>query len=183
MVTRRYIKDYKFSESVTARGGIRTEAVYVGKYYRFEDADGAAKSARLLLPGALAAWLLFIAALLPRSGASRLMWVILPFAFSALPLGYMTDSAVYLWRRRGAVRLIRSETDKIAKRLPVCAFWVLVLSGVSVIALAVTAIAAPEKVNACDLIFGPCAALIAALGGAGFARRETLRCAECPAED
>ena len=45
MVTRRYIKDYKFSESVTARGGIRTEAVYVGKYYRFEDADGAAKSA------------------------------------------------------------------------------------------------------------------------------------------
>ena len=72
MVTRRYIKDYKFSESVTARGGIRTEAVYVGKYYRFEDADGAAKSARLLLPGSLAAWLLFIAALLPKSGASRL---------------------------------------------------------------------------------------------------------------
>lgn len=95
----------------------------------------------------------------------------------------MTDSAVYLWRRRGAVRLIRSETDKIAKRLPVCAFWVLVLAGVSVIALAVTAMAAPEKVNACDLIFGPCAALIAALGGVGFARRETLRCAECPAED
>ena len=83
MVTRRYIKDYKFSESVTARGGIRTEAVYVGKYYRFEDADGAAKSARLLLPGSLAAWLLFIAALLPKSGASRLMWVILPFAFSS----------------------------------------------------------------------------------------------------
>ena len=172
MVTRRYIKDYKFSESVTARGGIRTEAVYVGKYYRFEDADGAAKSARLLLPGVLAAWLLFIAALLPRSGASRLMWVILPFAFSALPLGYMTDSAVYLWRRRGAVRLIRSETDKISKRLPVCAFWVLVLAGVAVIALAVTAMAAPEKVNVYDLIFG-----------AGFARRETLRCAECPAED
>jgi iron complex transport system permease protein len=59
----------------------------------------------------------------------------------------------------------------------------LVLAGVAVIALAVTAIAAPEKVNVYDLIFGPCAALIAALGGAGFARRETLRCAECPAED
>ena len=43
MVTRKYIKDYKFSESVTARGGIRTEAVYVGKYYRFEDAAGAMK--------------------------------------------------------------------------------------------------------------------------------------------
>ena len=31
MVTRKYIRDYKLSESVTARGGIRTEAVYVGK--------------------------------------------------------------------------------------------------------------------------------------------------------
>lgn len=181
MVTRKYIKDYKLSESVTSRGGIRTEAVYVGKYYRFEDTAGAMKSARLLLPGCLAAWLLFIAALLPRSGASRLMWVILPFAFSALPLGYMTDSAVHLWRRR-AGKLIRSETDKISKRLPVCAFWVLVLAGVSAIALAVTAIAAPEKVNVYDLIFGPCAALIAALGGVGFARRETLRTAECEAE-
>ncbi len=183
MVTRKYIKDYKFSESVTARGGIRTEAVYVGKYYRFEDAAGAMKSARLLLPGCLAAWLLFIAALLPKSGASRLMWVILPFAFSALPLGYMTDSAILLRRRMRCERLIRSDTDKLAKRLPVCAFWVLALAGVSVIALAVTAIASPEKVNAYDLIFGPCAALVAALGGAGFARRETLRCAECDAED
>ena len=26
MVTRKYIRDYKLSESVTARGGIRTEA-------------------------------------------------------------------------------------------------------------------------------------------------------------
>lgn len=75
------------------------------------------------------------------------------------------------------MRLIRSETDKIAKRLPVCAFWVLVLAGVSVIALAVTAMAAPEKVNVYDLIFGPCAALIAALGGAGFARGARLSAA------
>ena len=182
MVTRKYIRDYKLSESVTARGGIRTEAVYVGKYYAFEDAALAERAARLLLPGCCLAWLLFVGALLPRSGASKLMWVILPYAFSALPLGYMTDSALLLYRRRGK-RLIRSESEKLSKRLPVCAFWVLALAGVSVIALAVTAIAAPEKVNAYDLIFGPCAALVAALGGAGFARRETLRCAECDAED
>lgn len=182
MVTRRYIKDYKLSESVTARGGIRTEAVYVGKYFRFEDEGGAQKNARLLLPCCCAAWLLFIAALLPKSGASKLMWVILPFAFSALPLGFMTDSAALLWRRRGK-RLIRSEMEKLSKRLPVCAFWVLLLAGVSAAALAVTAIAAPEKVNVYDVIFGPCAALVAAAGGLGFARRESLRTAECGKED
>ena len=48
MVTRKYIRDYKLSESVTARGGIRTEAVYVGKYYAFEDAALAERAARLL---------------------------------------------------------------------------------------------------------------------------------------
>lgn len=57
----------------------------------------------------------------------------------------MTDSAILLRRRMRCERLIRSDTDKLAKRLPVCAFWVLALAGVSVIALAVTAIAAPEK--------------------------------------
>ena len=41
VVTRRYIKDYKLSEEVTARGGIRTEAVYVGKHFAFEDEAGA----------------------------------------------------------------------------------------------------------------------------------------------
>ena len=73
MVTRKYIRDYKLSESVTARGGIRTEAVYVGKYYAFEDAALAERAARLLLPGCCLAWLLFVGALLPRSGASKLM--------------------------------------------------------------------------------------------------------------
>ena len=182
MVTRKYIRDYKLSESVTARGGIRTEAVYVGKYYAFEDAALAERAARLLLLGCCLAWLLFVGALLPRSGASKLMWVILPYAFSALPLGYMTDSALLLYRRRGK-RLIRSESEKLSKRLPVCAFWVLALAGVSALALGVTALVSPGSVNGYDVIFGLCAALIAALGGYGFAVRERLRTAECGEED
>ncbi len=182
MVTRKYIRDYKLSESVTARGGIRTEAVYVGTYYAFEDATLAERAARLLLPGCCLAWLLFVGALLPRSGASKLMWVILPYAFSALPLGYMTDSALLLYRRRGK-RLIRSESEKLSKRLPVCAFWALALAGVSALALGVTALVSPGSVNGYDVIFGLCAALIAALGGYGFAVRERLRTAECGEED
>lgn len=60
MVTRKYIKDYKLSESVTERGGIRTEAVYVGKHFEFADEAGAKKCARPLLWGGCAAWLLFL---------------------------------------------------------------------------------------------------------------------------
>lgn len=183
MVTRKYIKDYKLSESLTERGGIRTEAVYVGRHFEFADEAGAKKCARPLLWGGCGAWLLFLGALLPRTGASKLMWVILPFAFSALPLGYMTGSAILLWRRRGAARLIRSEAEKLSKRLPVCAFWLMLLAGVSALGLGVTALAAPESVNVYDVIFGLCAAAMAALGGYGFAVRERLRTVECGEED
>ena len=179
MVTRRYIKDYKLSEEVTARGGIRTEAVYVGKHFAFEDEAGARRCAGPLFWGCCAAWLLFIGALLPKSGASRLMWVIMPYAFSALPLGFMTDSAILLRRRLDAGRYIRSEHDKLSKRLPVCAFWLMLLAGASALGLGVTALASPESVNVYDVIFGLCAAALAALGGYGFAVRERLRMREC----
>lgn len=183
MVTRKYIRDYKLSEEVTARGGIRTEAVYVGKHFKFEDAAGAKGCAGRLLWGCCICWLLFLAALLPRTGASKLMWVILPFAFSALPLGFMTASAILLRRRSGSGALIRSEADKLSKRLPVCSFWLALLSGAAALGLGVTALAAPEKVNAYDIIFGLCAAFTAVFGGYGFAVRERLRTVECGEKD
>ena len=150
----------------------------MGKHFAFEDEAGARRCAGPLFWGCCAAWLLFIGALLPKSGASRLMWVIMPYAFSALPLGFMTDSAILLRRRRGQL-LIRSEADKISRRLPVCAFWLMLLSGVSALGLGVTALASPESVNVYDIIFGLCAAVLAALGGYGFAVRERLRMREC----
>ena len=56
-------------------------------------------------------------------------------------------------------------------------------AGVSALALGVTALVSPGSVNGYDVIFGLCAALIAALGGYGFAVRERLRTAECGEED
>lgn len=131
MVTRKYIKDYKLSESVTERGGIRTEAVYVGKHFEFADEAGAKKCARTLLWGGCGAWLLFLGALLPRTGASKLMWVILPFAFSALPLGYMTGSAILLWRRqpRGAAHTLGG--GKALQAAACVRVWLMLLAGVS----------------------------------------------------
>ena len=46
-----------------------------------------------------------------------------------------------------------------------------------------TALVSPGSVNGYDVIFGLCAALIAAVGGYGFAVRERLRTAECGEED
>ena len=94
----------------------------------------------------------------------------------------LTSNLTLLYRRRGK-RLIRSESEKLSKRLPVCAFWVLALAGVSALALGVTALVSPGSVNGYDVIFGLCAALIAALGGYGFAVRERLRTSECGEED
>ena len=95
----------------------------------------------------------------------------------------MAGSAVLLWGRRGAARLRRSEAGSVCRRLPVCAVWLVLLAGVSALGLGVTALAAPESVNVYDVIFGLCAAAMAALGGYGFAVRERLRTVECGEED
>ena len=48
MVTRKYVRDYKFSETLTDKGRLKTEAVYVGAYYRLAEPEAAKKTARLI---------------------------------------------------------------------------------------------------------------------------------------
>ena len=86
----------------------------------------------------------------------------------------MTGSAILLWRRRGAARLIRSEAEKLSKRLPVCAFWLMLLAGVSALGLGVTALAAPESVNVYEALRA-CSQYLEAFGGHAQAAGVTVR--------
>ena len=93
----------------------------------------------------------------------------------------MTDSAAAVPAAGEAAHPLRErEALKAAAGLRLL---VLALAGVSALALGVTALVSPGSVNGYDVIFGLCAALIAALGGYGFAVRERLRTAECGEED
>ena len=133
MGSRKYLSDYKFSETVNAKGRIKTSAVYSGKYFVFTDPASAARQARLMFPLSIAAWLVFAAALLPKTGSSRLMFVMLPFVFSALPLGFLTGDLFRALSVKG--ELIRSEADKFSTRVPASAVWLAVLPGAALVAV------------------------------------------------
>ncbi len=171
MVTKKYVKDYKFSETVTERGRIKTEAVYSGRYFRLKDASGAKKAAvpMLVMLGVL--WLLVAAALVPNSGAAHILYVLVPYAFSALPLGKLTQSMLFV--RRAGDKLIRSEADKISGQLPSAAVWLMILSGVPAAGLALTLLINKTAPGGADVFFAfVCAALFGA--GAGIFRRRSV---------
>ncbi len=173
MVTRKYVKDYKFSESVTEGGKIKTEAVYVGDYFRFVDPKAAAKIRKYLLPLTILAWILYIIPLFPLTAAMHLMYVALPYAFAALPLGYLTASAV--WFLRDKEPLVRSQADKISTRIPICTTWTMILTGIALVGEIVTAIADPGRMLVWDIAFSVCTAAVFGIAVWVFSHRADLK--------
>ena len=164
MVTKKYVKDYKFSETVTERGRIKTEAVYTGAYFRLKDAPKARKAAKSMLAVMCALWVLFIAALVPRSYASHVIYVLVPYVFAALPLGRLTQSAVCALG--AGDKLLRSEKDKISDQFASAAVWLMILSGVPLAGLAVTLLINKIMPAGADVLFAfACAAILGAAAG------------------
>ena len=112
-----YVKDYRLVESVNERGRIKTSYEYIGADYYYLAAPSAVKAARrrALVFGVLG-WLGFLGALLPESGAMRTIWVSLPFAFAALPLGMLLDLALTTFFRKEPLE--HRHADKLENRWP-----------------------------------------------------------------
>lgn len=172
-MTKKYIKDYKFSESVTERGRIKTEAVYVGSYYRFTDPELGGRLSRQLLPACVLLWAVFFAALIPESSSMRRMFVALPYAFTALPLGLLTGTA---WRIRTQKQpFIHSDSDKISTRGPASMLFTMLLAGVSFLGAGIAALVRPESLSAGDALFIPLSAVLTVLSALVFTRRKGLK--------
>ena len=177
MISRKYSGDYRLVDNVTERGGIRTEAEYVGGDYFFcSGRETAARLGARLTALSLALCACYVAALLPRSGASRVMYAVLPFAFSALPLGFLTGSSLALLRAREPLR--RETADKISHRLPACALWALILSAAGRLGEGAAALSGDGRMLWGDIVFSVCAAAIAGGSGLVFSRRSLLRTEE-----
>ena len=80
-----------------------------------ELSEAAKKAARSLLILLGLAWCIFVGTMIPKTGAMRLTYVILPHAFLALPLGYLSGTAYRT--RRAKERFVRSEADKLSGRI------------------------------------------------------------------
>lgn len=173
MVTRKYVRDYKFSETLTDKGRLKTEAVYVGAYYRLAEPEAAKKAARSLLILLGLAWCIFVGTMIPRTGAMRLTYVILPHAFLALPLGYLFGTAYRACRAKE--RFVRSEADKLSGRIAPATVSGMALSGIALLGEIVSAIVLPERMMGSDLLFGAGDAALLAIMAYAFRNRSRFR--------
>lgn len=173
MVSRKYVKDYKLSETVTDRGRIKTESIYVGGDYYLAASESAIGSLRRLFSVcALLAWCGFVAALLPVSRGSHLMYVALPHALAALPLFLMSECVWYMRAGRGPYTHERA--DKISRELPVRAAFTAALAAASLVGLLIALIVSPEKMLPGDIVFAVSDAVVSACGILVFTRRNML---------
>ena len=172
MAKKKYVRDYEISETIDEKGRVRSVPIYVGSYFCFCDAAAAKKSRPLLLAAVLLGWIAYVMALWSPSGAGKLMYVILPFVFAAVPLWYVSSAVVALLR--AGDKLKRSEAEKVAGNLPSASIFGIILTAVALIAEGVTAIAAPEKLNAADIAFAAGAGILCAAFVLSFSRRQAV---------
>ena len=160
MAKKKYVRDYEISETIDEKGRVRSVPIYVGSYFCFCDAAAAL------------GWLAYIVALWLPSGAGKLMYVILPFVFAAVPLWYVSSAVAALLR--AGDKLKRSEAEKVAGNLPSASVFGIILTAVALIAEGITAIAAPEKLNAADISFAAGAVILCAAFALSFSRRQAV---------
>lgn len=170
MISRKYNNDYRLTEAVTKTGRIRMDAVYVGAWFDYTDRAAAARARLVLGVCALAGWAMFVGALFPMSGASRLFYVVLPFVFAALPLWTVTETAFLALTKKPP--MIHSDADRLLTRMPKACLPGMILCGVPLLGELGTLLFAPEKLNRGDIVFcALCAGLFAVFALALLQRR------------
>jgi len=172
MISKKYLKDYRLEEKIDGSGRVKTKAVYIGGDYTVSP-DFQTGKKRLLLSLSVLSGLIFTGALTPVSLAARIIYVILPFVFSALPLSFMITTAFSLFRAKGIMR--REQAERIAYRLPVCTLAVLILTGVSFSGHIITAVVSWDSIPAGDIIYSMSLFVIIILSAISFIKCKGLK--------
>ena len=173
MARNKYIRNYRLLESVDERGRLRVDYEYIGAYYRFAAGTAAAKKAgRQSLALCALGWAAFLTALLPQSTAMRTIYVSLPFAFSALPLGMLT--ALALSARKAAEPMEHPLADQLTNAYPPRALFTAVLPAAALLGLGIRLLMAPGELLPGDGIFALGALGLTVCGSMAFVRRRAL---------
>ena len=165
MIPRKYLCDYRIDEQITPKGAIRTKAVYIGAEYVLSPAV-TAKNKQILLCLSVLSVPLYISAMVPELTAARQVYVLAPFAFSALPLFMMLVAAMDLFRVNGPMS--RFEADRRSSRLPACAMITALLSGGAFLALIISVIITKPDIQTGDIIFAVFSAIICVISVSAF---------------
>ena len=171
MSRKKYIKDYRLIETVDERGRIRTDTEYIGgSFFYASGRERALRERKRLLAACAAGWLAFVGALIPNAAGLRAVYTVLPFLFSAIPLGILTDTLLGAPQREP---FEHRQADRLENRLPPAALWTAILPAAALLGELVRLVIGADM-NAGDGIFVLCAAVETACGAIAFVRRGGL---------
>ncbi len=130
MAKNKYAADYRLIEEFDSRGRVRVSLEYIGKDYRYaHGADRVRKHLKRCLAACAAAWLFFIAAIIPYTESMHQLSAALPYAFSALPLGMLTSFTLSL---RGVKEPLEHRTsDRIENDYPAYCMALLLMQSIT----------------------------------------------------
>jgi len=176
MAGRKYKKDYDLVETRSEKGKYSLEAEYKGKTYGIENPPGDVKRFAVVIIVLLAfMWCLFIAAFTQNGNFGRTLYVIIPYAFNAVPLYLCSDSAVRLLWTKPPYR--QRDYDRVTRaRGYVIAVWV--LTGIAAAGSGITLLAAQKGMFLADALFFVFCAGIAGLGSAVYITHRRLKFTE-----
>ena len=174
MSYRKYLKDYRVDACLDGKGRLKSEAVYVGGGYALRPAVPVGEKRKMLAACALS-WPALVGALVPVSRAARTMYIVVPFAASALPLFLATCAASSLMF--AGEPMTRRKAEGISRNLPANALIVSVLSGAAFLGFAVMAFLNWSEMLFGDTLFGALSLLTAA--AALFAYRKSRKLKAC----
>ena len=166
-MNKKYVRDFNLEESIDSRGRVKKTAVYVGGDYVFTEPRAVSQKIRLRLAVLTAlCWPLFIVPLIPVSQAGKLTYAVLPYAGNLLAIGILSVSVCALWRAGETMR--HEQAVKLSRRLPASSFFVMLLSGIAALGVALTALLRWRSLPPADALFLVCAAALCAAGALLF---------------
>ena len=172
MARNKYVKDYRLLETFDEKGRVHTDYEYIGDAYRFRaSGERVARARRISLGACLLGWLLFLGGMIPPSTAMHTIYVSLPYAFSALPLGILTELAVTAFRVKEPME--HHFSDRLNNRFPPAALAVAVLSAASLLGELINLLRGFTLLSG-DAVFTLCGALYFACGCLAFGCRKDL---------
>lgn len=171
MSRNKYVKDYRLEPTVDEKGKIRTKAVYVGGEYDYDlDPGTVSRSRRVLVSASVLGWIAFISALIPKTALFRSLYFALPFAFCALPLFLVSETA--LLDTRNVPPLEHRTADRLSAGLTYRAVLFLLFSAASVVGYAVWMVLNFRSAVPADAAPGVSSALLLVCAAAVFAVRK-----------
>ena len=155
-----------------AKGRLKSSAVYIGGGYTLRPAVSV-KNKRRILAASILSWFALTGALIPVTKASQTAYVIIPFAFSALPLFLATRAAVSLML--GGECMTRMKAERISGRLPLSSLVASMLSGAAFLGAAVIAILNWDELLAVDMLFGALSLLMTLAAAFVYSKSRTIK--------